>query len=62
LELLEQLPGETNSVIAKWKNLGLKTKSAFQTQALLELKQNYCANKKCLNCNIGNQIVKTKVQ
>ena len=55
--LLERLHVERNSIIDKWKELGMETKSAFSTQALLELKNEYCYKKKCLSCSIGNKIL-----
>jgi hypothetical protein len=58
LEFLEQLPPEQNSVITNWKKLGIETRSAFETQSLLQLKNIYCKKKKCLNCQIGVKIVK----
>jgi hypothetical protein len=59
LQFLEQLPPEKNSIISKWEKLGVKSRSAFETQALLQLKNRYCEKKKCLNCQIGVKIVKT---
>ncbi|RVT96538.1 DUF2851 family protein [Mucilaginibacter limnophilus] len=58
LKLLESLPRESNHIIDDFSNLGLKIQSAFETQALLELKNNYCDYKKCLNCSVGNKILK----
>lgn len=58
LEFLEQIPAEENSVIEKWKSLGVETRSAFESQALLQLKNKYCEQKKCLNCQIGVKLVK----
>ena len=58
LEFLEELPPENNSIIEKWKNLGVSARSAFETQALLQLKNIHCSKKKCLNCPIGNKLVK----
>lgn len=55
--LLEQLPPEANQVIEHWKTLGVEPASAYQTQALLQLKKHYCDAKKCLNCAIGNAIL-----
>jgi hypothetical protein len=57
ITLLESVKGENNSIIKKWNELGLITSNAMQTQALLELKNNYCSKKKCLNCSIGNKIL-----
>lgn len=58
LELLENLPPEGNTVITRWEGLGLPADSAFHTQALLQLKNEYCAHKRCLECAIGNAILK----
>jgi len=58
LTFLEELPPENNSIIRKWKKLGVNPKSAFETQALLQLKTLHCERKKCLNCRIGNKLIK----
>ncbi|MEA3505591.1 MAG: DUF2851 family protein [Bacteroidota bacterium] len=57
-ELLNSIPAENNNIIRKWNKIGIKTNSAFQSQALIELKKNYCTPKKCLSCPIGKQIIK----
>ncbi len=58
LQLLEYLPGENNKIVADFSTLGVKIKTAFESQALLELKNNYCNYKKCLQCGVGNKILK----
>ncbi|NTW32111.1 MAG: DUF2851 family protein [Bacteroidetes bacterium] len=58
VKFLEQLEGEKNNIISKWKLLDVPTKTAFSTQSLLELKNNYCKNKKCLSCGIGNFLLR----
>ncbi|MDB4904736.1 MAG: hypothetical protein JWQ63_4017 [Mucilaginibacter sp.] len=58
LQLLEYLPNENNKITADFSTLGVKIKNAFESQALLELKNNYCNNKKCLHCGVGNKILK----
>jgi hypothetical protein len=60
LEFLEQLPSEENSIVAKWEMMGVNSRSAFESQALLQLKNKYCERKKCLNCQIGVKLVKSK--
>ncbi len=57
LAFLEQLPPESNHIINKWQELKYKPQSAYHTQALLELKKNYCEQKRCLDCAIGNKII-----
>lgn len=59
LNLMQQLKPEKNAIITKFSALKISTKNAFETQALLELKNNYCDPKKCLNCAIGNDLLKT---
>ena len=59
LEFLEQLPPETNKIITGWEKLGVDSRSAFETQALIQLKNRYCEKKKCLNCQIGVKLIKT---
>lgn len=58
MDFLEQTEGENNSIIKKWESLGVSVKTAHSTQALLQLKNEYCDSKKCLNCSIGNYILK----
>jgi len=58
LQLLEYLPGENNKIVEDFANLGVKIKTAFESQALLELKNCYCNYKKCLHCGVGNKILK----
>jgi len=58
LKLLEEVPPESNHLISKWREIGLSPASAYQSQALLELKKEYCQAKDCLNCAIGAAILK----
>lgn len=56
---LQGLPSEKNSITKKWNELGIGAQSAYDSQALIELKNNQCSNKKCLTCTIGSSILKT---
>lgn len=58
IHLLEEIKPEKNAVISKWNDLSIKAASAFDTQALIQLKNRYCNHKKCLNCQIGNYLIK----
>jgi hypothetical protein len=60
IDLLATIPAEKNNIIEKFSTFGIKSKNAFQTQALLQLKNNYCNSKKCLNCAIGLDLLKIK--
>jgi Protein of unknown function (DUF2851) len=55
---LEQLLPENNSVVEKFKNFGVNVTNAFESQSLLQLKNEYCDKSKCLQCSIGNQLLK----
>ncbi|MEQ9467473.1 MAG: DUF2851 family protein [Ekhidna sp.] len=57
VELLESLASEKNRITKKWGSVGIKPKSAFDSQALIELFSNYCKRRRCLQCNIGVEIL-----
>lgn len=59
-EILEEVAPEKNNVIENWKNCGVKIKNAFHSQALLQLKENYCQSLMCLQCEFGNRIIRLK--
>jgi hypothetical protein len=56
---LDQLPAEINSITKGFCGLGLSNKTAFDSQAFIELKTQYCHPKHCLQCAVGNGILKT---
>ena len=58
LNLIKEIKPENNSIIKKYNMLKIKSESAFKTQALLELKNENCAQQKCLQCAIGNHLLK----
>lgn len=58
LSLLDKLSPENNTIIRHWKELGINAGSAYKTQGLLQLKNDYCTARKCLHCEIGNAILK----
>lgn len=58
LSFLEKLSPENNSIISKWKSIGVPAKSSYETQALLQLKNEYCSKKRCLECSVGNALLK----
>ncbi|PID89558.1 MAG: hypothetical protein CSA05_01485 [Bacteroidia bacterium] len=60
LDFYENIKAENNHIIKKWKEIGIAPKNAFESQALLQLKNEYCTNKKCLKCNIGNKLFSKK--
>ncbi|MCY7359971.1 MAG: DUF2851 family protein, partial [Rudanella sp.] len=60
IALLEQLPPEKNTITEGWKTLGLSVRSAFDSQASIELFNSFCTPKKCLSCQIGVSLVGRK--
>ncbi|MFB0908623.1 MAG: DUF2851 family protein [Spirosomataceae bacterium] len=58
-QLLESLPPENNRITRNWESLDLKMQSSFDTQAGIELYNNFCKEKKCMSCKIGAEILKT---
>lgn len=56
--LLEHLPPEKNTIIDKFIAIGVSSKNAFETQSLLQLKNEYCSRNKCLQCSIGLELLK----
>lgn len=57
-DLLSQLSSEKNTIIKKWKECGVVVKTAYQSQALLQLKSKYCDQSNCLQCEFGNRIIR----
>jgi hypothetical protein len=58
LSFLELVNGDQNNQIERWSGLGIPVNNAYATQALLQLKNEYCDFRKCLNCTIGNYLLK----
>lgn len=58
LDVLKYIKSEKNGIVSKFLELKIKADNAFDSQALLELKNNYCAKKRCLHCAIGNSLLK----
>lgn len=58
VKILEELKPEKNTIIKKWENLGLKIKSSFDSQAVIEQYNEFCLKKRCLQCSIGSSILK----
>ncbi len=53
IELLNTLPPERNHIIRQWATWGIKAENAADSQALLELKNNYCERHDCLRCALS---------
>jgi Protein of unknown function (DUF2851) len=58
LQWLEETSAENNSITKNFMKLNIENKNAFDSQALIELKNEYCNKKRCLECSVGNSILK----
>lgn len=57
LELLELIQPEYNKILSIWKSFGIQAASSYESQALIELYNEYCVKNKCLNCQVGAKIL-----
>ena len=57
---LEELKAENNYITRMWKECGLEAEHAGDSQALIQLKKNYCDVRKCLFCRIGYEYFKKR--
>jgi len=60
LQWLGEITAEKNNITTAWKKFGVTCTSAVESQALIELKNNYCNIKRCLDCAVGNGLLKGK--
>lgn len=57
-DFLEQLKAEKNHIIRMWQECGLQVQTAGDSQALIQLKREYCDRRDCLRCRIGYEYLK----
>lgn len=57
ISVLELIPPEKNNITEKWKECKITPKNSYESQALIELYNEYCRRKKCLSCDIGNKVL-----
>ena len=60
VRFLELLKPENNSIITLFSRAGIQIRNACDSQALIELKREYCEQKKCIYCRIGHQLLAKK--
>ncbi|MGN6802624.1 MAG: DUF2851 family protein, partial [Ginsengibacter sp.] len=58
LRWLEEIGPEKNAITKGFENIGYENKNAFDSQAFIQLKNHYCNNKLCLDCAIGNSLIR----
>lgn len=60
LQLLEAVPFENNNIVRIWEDSGWRPANAAQSQAMIQLYNNYCIKKRCLECAVGLNIIKKR--
>lgn len=60
VNLYHSLPGEKNTIVSLFERAGLKAKDAFTSQALIQLRREYCEKHKCMDCRIGHRYLASK--
>ena len=57
MHILASVPAERNAIITRFKEAKVMPQHAFDSQALIQLKKEYCDKKKCLYCKIGHSFL-----
>ena len=60
IQLLEQIKPENNHIIRLWQECGLQVEHAADSQALIQLKKEYCDKHECLRCRFGYEFLKNR--
>ena len=60
-ELLQQLRSEENGIVRLFTSAGIKSPDAFTSQALIELRREYCEKKKCIYCRFGHRMLSAEI-
>jgi len=58
IEVLHHLPAEKNVITRHWTELNYTVKTAFDSQALIELYNSYCQKRRCLDCVVGSFLIR----
>lgn len=61
LQWLAGIPAEKNTITRSWQQLKVGCRQAWDSQALIELKTQYCDKKRCLDCSVGNALLKKTI-
>lgn len=58
MQLMAQLPPEDNAITRRWESLPVPLQTAADTQAAIELYNEFCSHHRCLQCSIGAYLVR----
>lgn len=62
IDLLCGINAERNSIVALWARHGLQPSCAFDSQALIQLRRNYCEKSRCLECRFGHWLLRESMR
>ncbi len=62
IDMLDSMPAEDNTIVRLWRECSLTVDNAADSQALIQLKKEYCDRKDCLRCRIGYNVLKSQAQ
>lgn len=62
IKLIESIKPEKNSIINIFNKVNLIAGNALDSQAIIQLNENYCRKNKCLQCEIGHSILKKELK
>ena len=57
ISIIKAIPSEQNNIVKAFNALKPISETALESQALIELKNNYCDSLKCLQCGIGSVLL-----
>ncbi len=62
VDMLHRLKGETNRITQTFQRAHITAPDAFTSQAMIQLKNEYCDQRKCLYCRIGHRLLSARVK
>ena len=60
IHILESIKPENNGIVNEFRHAGIIPKHAFDTQAIIQLRKEYCDKRKCLYCRFGHALLARK--
>ncbi len=60
LDILQKLPNEENYITTYFSSIGINIKTAYDSQAVIQLLRNYCEKRDCLRCHLSYHLMKTE--
>lgn len=57
-DLLHEIDCEENSITRKWANAGVRVNCAADSQAIIQLNNEYCRKKRCTHCRFAHTYLK----